>query len=526
MNLLGPAFTLYLKAAVDPWLRRTAADAGRVQRRLLARLLGRARDTWFGRRHSFASLRSHEDFAKAVPVADYAARQDVFDRILHKEADVCWPGRVRLFARTTGTVAGSKYIPVTPGTRWNQMRAGLAMMAFAARADPGLVSRLFAGQFMMLGGRDLRPTETGAMERAIGDVASRWVPWPFRRHMEPGRLNAIEDFEEKIDRIARHLVGRDLRLLGHMPTWSMVLFDRVCRVAGVDRDGGISRVWPNLELMIYGGMNLAPYRAAFLRYFRPDHRLWFQEVYPSTEGFMAAQSDLREPGMEMLVDNEIVFEFVPLEEWGKPGAARLLVDEVKPDGLYGLVLSTSAGLWAYDLGDIVRVVSVRPLRVLFAGRHGHFMNAFGEHIIGEEVSRAVGSACDATAARVAEFTAAPRYPDLERTSHAIQFAVEFEQPPQGGLDAFAREVDRTLKALNHNYESKRGGDLRIVAPDVVAVPRGTFYEWMKRRGRLGGQNKVPVCANDRRYMDDLLAMAAERGGGPVAVGAAAPEGGR
>jgi hypothetical protein len=525
MNLLGPALALYLKSRVDPWLRQTAMAAGRVQRRLLRRFLARAEGTHFGRRHGFASIRNHADYAKAVPIADYPSRQDLYDRVLHGEPDVLWPGRVRLFARTSGTTAGSKYIPVTPGLKRNQVGAGLAMMAFAERFQAGLVRHIFGGKLMVFGGRNLHPTGTGAMERAIGDIAIRWVPWPFTRHLEPGALNAIEDFSEKVERVARHIVGRDIRFIGHLPTWTMCLLDRVCQVAGVEPDGGITRVWPNLRLVMYGGMNLEPYRAAFERYYQPGRRPHFQQLYPCTEGFIAAQSDPHDPGMELLADNEVVFEFVGLEEWGKPDARRLLADQVEPNIPYGLVLTTSAGLWAYDVGDIVRFTSVRPPRIVFAGRHQHFMNAFGEHVIGEEVAQAVGAAARETGAAAVEFTASPIYPDgRARPVGAHEFLVEFEREPAGGLAAFADAVDRALLALNLNWTMKRMGNHRITPPEVVAVPRGTFYEWMKRRGKLGEQNKVPVCANDRRYVDEILALVAERGGAPRAVGSAVPRG--
>ena len=291
----------------------------------------------------------------------------------------------------------------------------------------------------------------------------------------------------------------------------MVLFDRACQVAGVGAEGGISRVWPHLVLIVYGGMNLEPYRAKFESYFNPGRRPWMLQVYPSSEGFIALQADLDDPAMEPLVDNEIFFEFVPLAEWGKAGAGRLMIHQVEPGIPYCLVLSTAWGLWAYDLGDVVRFTSVRPPRLVFAGRHQHFLNAFGEHMIGEEVAGAVAAACEATGARVAEFTAAPIYPDRDRLGGAHEYVVEFTRPPQGGLEVFARAIDRAAIAVNVNYRVKRDGDLRITAPEVRAVPPGTFYAWMKKRGRLGGQNKVPVCANDRRYADDLLRLVGPSG---------------
>ncbi len=504
MGLAGAVVELYLKR-YDRWLRRTSAEPGRYQRRLLDRLVRTAEGTWFGREHDFASVRSHADFVKAVPIADYADRQGVFERILHGEPDVCWPGTVREFAKTSGTTSESKYIPTSKGTRRNQVRAGLTVLACAAKAERGLLGRILEGDALRIGGRALAPTGSGAVERSVADIAFRWTPWFLKKQFGHTGLLAVELFEERAQATARHYASRDLRFIGHMPTWIMVIFDRVCELTGAPRAGGIGRIWPNLALYVHGGMNFAPYRALFETYLGPDCRPYYQQVYPSTEGFIALQSDLSDPAMELLTDNEIFFEFVPHEEWGKPGAPRLTIDQVEADVPYCMVLSTSWGLWAYDLGDIVRFTSVRPPRTVFAGRHKHFLNAFGEHLTGEQVARAAGEAGDATGVRLAAFTAAPIYAAGRRPVGHVQYVVEFAQEPDAGINAFARELDRALGALNANYGRKRENDTMLAPLEVVAVPPGTFHEWMKRRDRLGEQSKVPVCANDRRYADDLLA---------------------
>lgn len=507
MGLAGAMVELYLKRYARR-LRRTSADAGWYQRRLLSRLVRTARDTWFGREHDFASIESHADFAAAVPIADYAGRQEIFERILHGEPDVCWPGRVRTFARTSGTTGGPKYIPTSKGTRRNQVRAGLTVLACAARSEPGLVRRIFGGEALLIGGRRLLPIETGAVSRGIADVATRRIPWFLRKPFGRKCFSGSERFEDRAAETARYYSARDLRFIGHLPTWTLVVFERVCEAAGVPREGGLGRLWPNLELIVHGGMNMAPYRARIESYLGPDCRPRFQQVYPCTEGFLALQSGLSDPAMELLVDNEVFFEFVPHEEWGRPGARRLTVEEVEPDVPYCVALSTSWGLWAYDLGDIVRFTSVRPPKVMFSGRHKHFLNAFGEHLTAEQVSVAVGSACETTGARVVAFTTAPVYPGGEREVGHVQFVVEFSRDPEGGPAAFAGVADATLKRLNVNYEAKRDDDVLLGPAEAIVVPPGTFREWMRERGRLSDQSKVPVCANDRRYADGVLALVA------------------
>jgi hypothetical protein len=526
MNLFGPLFALYLRR-VGRRLRRMDADPGGIQRRTLAALLGRARNTWFGRRHGFASLRGHADFAKAVPIADYVANIDMYRRIIGGEPDVSWPGRVGLFARTSGTTAGDKWVPVTDGLRRGCVRAVTAMFAYNERQSPGLVSRLLAGRMLYLTAPTVQtPMEAGGRVGHMSGIAAHWVPWPGSRRYEPGfALADVADWEERIGLMARHLVGRDVRWATGIPPWVRVLFDRVCQAAGVPTEGGLSRVWPNLEVYVHGGTSLEPYRATFDRYFRPGHRVRYQEVYPASEGFIAVQPRFDEPGMAVMCDGGLFYEFVPLAEWGKADAPRLPIHEVERGVPYCVVLSSNAGLWAYDLGDVVRFVSVRPPRILFHGRHMHTLNAFVEHVGGHEVGRAVAAAAEATGARVVEFTVAPVCLEGRRLG-AHEYVVEFERMPDGGLPAFAQAADASLRSSNTLYALNRTHDFTMAGPVITPVPRGTFMEWMKRRGKLGEQNKVPTCVSDRRFADAVLAVAAERGVGRAAAGPATPEGDR
>jgi hypothetical protein len=290
-----------------------------------------------------------------------------------------------------------------------------------------------------------------------------------------------------------------------MPSWVKILFDRVCGLRGVEAAGGMSTVWPNLQLFVHGGVNFAPYRSGFESCFRPGHRLDFLEVYPASEGFVAIQACQGAPGMEMLTDNGLFYEFVPLSEWGRPGARRLTIGQVELNVPYSLVLTTCAGLWAYDIGDVVRFVSLRPPRIVFAGRNKHFLNAYGENLIGENVSAAVAAAAAAAGAQVEEFTVAPKYAAPGELAGTHEWVVEFGREPAAGLPAFAEALDAELQRLVNDYAVKRKGGLGMRPPAVTAVPRGTFYKWMKAHGKLGGQHKAPLCANDRRYVDEILA---------------------
>ncbi len=509
MSLIGRIASWYL-GPTQRWLERAAADPAGAQQRTLRSLLDRAADTWFGRRHDFAAIRTHADFVKAVPIADYMARKDLMDRIYGGEPAVSWPGRIRWFARTSGTTAGDKRIPLSEEMRRSNVRGVRALFATCIRGDPELAGRLFSGKLAYLGGSgNLRPTGHGALEGDLSGIRTHSVPWWGRAFYEPGRrVMAICDWDERLRAATRRLVTRDVRFITGIPSWVKVLFDRLCAEKGVPTEGGMSDVWPDLQVLGHGGMKFDPYRETFRRFFRPDHRVRFFEAFTTSEGYISNQADLDGgTGMELLVDNGVFFEFVPLEEWGRPGAPRLTIGEVEPNVVYAIVLSTNAGLWAYDVGDTVRFVSVDPPRLVFAGRHKLTLNAFAEHVSGEEIARAVARAAEATGARVAAFTAGPIFPDRLAERGAHQYVVEFDAGPEAGLDAFTQELDDAVRAGNVEYDRKRVGDVAMRMPEVVAVPPGTFWAWMKSRGRFDAQSKVPLCASDRRFLDPLLSHA-------------------
>ena len=512
MKLLGSAFSIYLRH-IDRWLRRSAAEPARCQQKAFQRLLARARNTCFGHEHDFASIRTHADFVKAVPIGDYVQQLSLFERMVDGQPNVCWPGVIQYFAQTSGTTAGDKRIPITSEMVKSNGRAAVAIFAYYNRRGPKRVSQLLAGQLLFLGGSTtMTPTQAGGWIGDLSGIATKSIHWPLTTRYEPGfDLALIDNWEDKIERVAQRVQNRDIRFVTGMPSWVKILFDRVCELRGVAPEVGISHVWPNLSLFVHGGVNFQPYRPTFARYFRPDHDLQFLEVYPASEGFIAIQADGNDPGMEILTDNGLFYEFVPLSEWGNDDAPRLTIDQVEIGVPYSVLLSTNAGLWAYDIGDVVTFTSLTPPRIVFAGRNKHFINAFGENIIGQQVNQAVAAAAEATGAEVEAFTASPRYAGTDHRVGAHEYVVEFTRPP-ADLDAFAREIDRTLQATNVDYSVKRRGDLGMTSVEVSDVPAGTFYRWMKQRGKLGGQHKIPVCANDRRYVDELLALAGRHAG--------------
>jgi len=487
VSLLGPIFSLSVRR-VDRWLRRSSADPATAQRRVLRTLLRRAKNTRFGREHGFAKLAGPGDFAKAVPITDYDAQRAWIARAAHREAGVAWPGRVPFLARTAGTTGQPKQIPVTHDMIESNRRAGLAVFAHYERLRPGGVRRLLRGKLLFLGGSTgLSKTPGGAVGGDLSAIATRSVCWPLSRRFEPGvEISLIEDWTEKVERIAQRVAGRDIRFAAGLPGWTRILFDRILALRQLPAAGGLTTAWPAFGLFVHSGMDVRPHRNAIRRCFGPEHPLDFLEAYLTTEGFLAVQSTDEVGGLELLLDNGIFYEFLPLDADGP----RLTVDEVEAGVPYRLVLSTNAGLWAYELGDVVRFLSTAPPRIAVVGRTAHAIDAAGRTFFDEDVASAVAAAAEKVACVVTAFTTAPT-----ANGRGVQFVVESDDA-RFDTSAFTAALARDL--------GKSGKK-----PSVRAefVPAGTFHAWMQQRGTLGGQHKVPLCASDRRHVDEVLALA-------------------
>jgi len=331
----------------------------------------------------------------------------------------------------------------------------------------------------------------------------RRLPPGIRGRYSPGPdVSAIPDWETRIEAVARLVARQDLRLLSGMPSWMLILFERVAREEPGPRRP-LGERWPNLKVFVHGGVSFAPYRSVFdERLGRPLERV---EVYPASEGFVGLQTE-RTGGLTLMLDYGIFYEFVPVEDLEAAHPRRHTVADVELDRPYAVALTSPAGLWSYLLGDLVRFTARDPLRLEIIGRTRHFVNAFGENVIVEEVERAAVEACRRTGARVTEFTVAPRYAGGAETRGRHDWLVEFAEPPREPLEGFTRLLDATLQQLNTDYRTKRTGDVGMLPPRLVALPPGTFYLWMRSRGKLGGQNKVPRVIKDAALFESLERM--------------------
>jgi hypothetical protein len=496
-------------------IQRAVAQPERVQRQTLMKLIHRARHTQWGRRFSYETIESVEDYQGRVPLGTYQDFEPYWAQSLKGVWDVTWPGPVRYFAITSGTTSGNKLIPISPdGWRSNQ-RAGLDTVVLYM--IPTGDTRLFDGKFLFLGGStSLQDTGHGTYIGDMSGIQTVRLPWYLRHLYSPGReVAAIENWEEKIVRIAEVASKQDIRGISGIPSWMVILFETVLEVTGKRH---VRDVWPNLRLLIHGGVDFSPYRADFRERLGDD--VTFFEVYPASEGFVAMTGDLERHDLLLMLDYGIFYEFVRVDELESPSPTRLPVWEVDTETNYAIVLSTNSGLWSYVLGDTVRFTGLEPHTIRITGRTRHFLSAFGEHLIVEEVEDALSRACTAFDADIQDYTVAPLYPEAERRVPAHQWLIEFRSLP-GDLAAFARRVDERVRERNDDYAAHRSGAGMLV-PEVVALPKGCIYEVMKRRGKLGGQNKLPRLQNNRELADLVLGVCEELGG-PVRVAPAAED---
>ena len=502
-------------------LRRLAQmDSGQAQRRTLTSLIRRARGTQFGRDHEFSDSWSLDDYRSRVPLRDYDAFweaywRDPFPRL----TDCTWPGLIPWFAVSSGTTTGTtKYIPVSREMRRSNVRAGAELMVHHLANRPG--SRLLGGRVFMLGG------STGLVRRAPGvssgdlsGIAAAEMPgWARLRYFPPRELETIADWEEKIDRFAERSLDAEISAVAGTPSWLLIFFERLAEIAG-SGSGRVAEIWPRLEMLSHGGVAWAPYRdrfAALLEGTGAETR----EVYPASEGFFGIADRGDGEGLRLLLDTGIFYEFIPLDELGSAEPDCRWVGDAEPGVNYALAVTTCAGLWRYLVGDTVTLVERDPPRVLVTGRTSYMLSAFGEHVIGAEVERAVTEAAQAIGTTVTDFSAGSLFPEEAGQRGGHLYIVEFGAEPGGSApDAgrqarFAEVLDAALCRLNDDYDAHRAGGYGLDAARVRVMPPGGFAAWMKSRGKLGGQNKVPRIVNDRELFAALQAFADAYGEAP------------
>jgi hypothetical protein len=489
-SLLARPFAAYVVSKH----KKAGADAERVQLALLDKLLARARTTRFGREHKFDSIKTHDDFTKSVPVRDYEQLKPYVDRVVAGEEDVLWPGKPVYLAKTSGTTSGIKYIPLTKESLPNHMggaRDALLHYVYHTGKAAFLDKKL-----IFLSGSPKLEKKNGMLVGRLSGIVNHHIPGYLKGNQLPSwDTNTIEDWEQKLDRIIDETLGQPMSLISGIPPWVQMYFDRIKERMGKE----ICEIFPDFKLFVYGGVNFEPYRRKMLTTI--GCAIDSIETFPASEGFFAFQDHPSHKGLLLQLDSGIFFEFIPQEELGKPDARRLHIGQVEMGKVYALVVSNNAGLWGYSVGDLVRFTSLKPPRVVVAGRTSHYISAFGEHVIAEEVEKALRATLERfNEAEVGEFTVAPNVTPEEGLPRHEWF-IEFSKPP-ANLPAFAHNLDEQLQKLNIYYKDLLKGNI-LETLHIMALSPGSFADMMKAAGRLGGQNKVPRLANDRKLADAM-----------------------
>ncbi|MFO7617494.1 MAG: GH3 auxin-responsive promoter family protein [Bacteroidales bacterium] len=473
-----------------------------VQNDILEKLIREARDTAFGRDHQFGSIQSYRDFCDRVPIREYPAIRPYIERAFNGESDVLWPGDVKWFAKSSGTTSEkSKFIPVTPNYMQDchfQGGKDTLTLYFLNYPDSGLL----LGKSLVVGGShqisEYQPeTYFGDLSAVMLQNLPAFAHWVRTPELS---IALMDDWEKKIVRMAESTSKVNVTSLAGVPSWTLVLLRKVLEHTG---KSDITEVWPNLEVFMHGGVSFTPYRDQYRQIIR-NSRMRYMETYNASEGFFGIQDDPGSNDMLLMLDYDIFFEFIPLEDIGSEDPRVIGLQDVETGRNYALVISTAAGLWRYLIGDTIVFTSLDPPRIRISGRTRHFINAFGEELIIDNAESALLAACQATGAGITEYTAAPVFMNGDQEARH-QWLIEFSREPED-LPQFVATLDDALKSVNSDYEAKRFKDIALKKPEIVAVRKGVFYDWLKEKGKLGGQHKVPRLSNDRILAEEILRL--------------------
>jgi phenylacetate-coenzyme A ligase PaaK-like adenylate-forming protein len=468
-----------------------------AQQKVFFDLIATAKQTQFGKDHGFDHIQSHSDFVEKVPVRDYEALKTYVQKIIDGENDVLWPGKPIYFGKTSGTTSGAKYIPITKESIKYQVQASrnaiLSYIHETGNAD------FVDGKMIFLQGSPVLEEKGGIKLGRLSGISAHYVPNYLQKNRLPSwETNCIEDWETKVDKIVEETEQQNMTVIAGIPSWVQMYFEKLHAKTGKK----VGELFKEFQLFIYGGVNYEPYRAKFENLI--GRKVDSIELFPASEGFFAYQDSQKEKGMLLLLDSGIFYEFVKADEFFTENPKRLTIADVELDMDYAMVISTNAGLWAYDIGDTVRFVSKDPYRIIVSGRIKHFISAFGEHVIAKEVEEALKLAVDQTDALVNEFTVAPQTNPENGELPYHEWFIEFERTPSD-ISKFTSIMEESMKKQNSYYYDLIIGN--ILQPLVItSIQPGGFQEYMKTVGKLGGQNKVQRLSNDRKVADGLQAF--------------------
>jgi hypothetical protein len=489
--LLAKPFASYIKRKVE----KESRDALLLQQNWFNQIIGSAQNTSFGKDHHFSEIDTYEAFKKNVPIRDYEGLKPYIDKMVAGGDDILWPGRPLYFAKTSGTTSGVKYIPISKesiGFHINSARNALLLYI----AETGKVN-FVDGKLIFLSGSPIMEKKHGVFVGRLSGIVNHHVPAYLRKNQMPSyATNCMEDWEEKVSKITDETLAEDMTLISGIPPWVQMYFDLIKSRTGK----AIKDVFPNFNLFVYGGVNFEPYRAKIEESI--GKKIDTIETYPASEGFIAYQDSQHADGLLLLANNGIFYEFIPVHEFYNETPTRISLAEVELKVNYVLILNTNAGLYGYNIGDTVKFVSLSPYRIKVTGRIKHYISAFGEHVIGEEVEAALLSVANNQGVSIIEFTVAPQVNPPEGGLPYHEWFVSFERLPVD-LNQFAKEVDEAMQQKNIYYNDLIVGNI-LQGLKIRVLPPDAFINFMKLEGKLGGQNKVPRLSNDRKIVDRLV----------------------
>jgi hypothetical protein len=478
-----------------------------VQQELFRKLLDEAQRTSFGIQYGFDSIKNYEQFRERVPIHTYEKIYPYIERLMRGEQNVLWPSEITWFSKSSGTTNHrSKFIPVSEEALQEcHFKGGKDLISIYVNNFPD--SKLFDGKGLAVGGSHQINEYDSSASSFYGDVSAvimqNLPPWAQFIRTPSLETALLGNWEEKIDKMARETAIENVTNIAGVPTWTVLLIQRIVEL---EKKNNILEVWPNLEAFFHGAVAFKPYKNLFQTLI-PKENMRYWETYNASEGFFGIQDQPNSEEMLLMLDYGIFYEFVPVDELETENPKAIPLHEVELGKNYAMIITTNAGLWRYNIGDTIKFTSIAPYRIRISGRTKHFINAFGEEVIIENAEAAITKACEHTHAIIDNFTAAPIFLEKgKRGGH--EWIIEFKVKPQS-LDEFTRVLDQRLREINSDYDAKRKHDLALIPPVIHSVEEGTFYNWMKKRGKLGGQNKVPRLFNTREYVDDILKMRAE-----------------
>lgn len=489
---LSKPFAAFIVKGVNKWKKNAVA----AQKETFVQLLDAAKDTAFGRDHQFAAIKDYEDFKKQVPVRDYEELRPYIDRVVAGEKDVMWKGKPAYFAKTSGTTSGAKYIPISRESMPEHIKAARnALLTYVH--ETGNAS-FVNGKMIFLQGSPVMTEKNGVKVGRLSGIVANLVPGYLQKNRMPSyETNCIEDWEEKVEAIVEETFHQDMTLISGIPPWVQMYFDRLTEKSGGKQ---IKDIFKNFQLFVYGGVNYEPYRAKIEASI--GRKVDTIETYPASEGFIAYQDSQTDKSLLLLAKAGMFYEFIPADEYYNEHPTRLSLEDIELDKNYALILNTNAGLWGYSIGDTIKFVSKDPYKIYVTGRIKHFISAFGEHVIGEEVEQSLLSVANEEGVGITEFTVAPQVNPAAGELPYHEWFIEFSKPP-ADLEAFSKKVDKALQKKNIYYFDLIEG--KILQPLIIRpLQKDAFVSYMRSEGKLGGQNKVPRLSNDRKIADGLI----------------------